>query len=169
MCSIICGISQGSILRPLLFLIHVNDLHKASSILKPVMFADDTNLFLSNKDINKLFNDMNIELQKMSIWFKANKLSLNLAKTKLTLFHTQKKKHLIANDLPMGYINNFEVVRESVIKFLGIFIDKNLTWKYHIEHVCNKVSKSIGIMYKSRNILSKRLLKQLYFSFIRSY
>ena len=91
------------------------------------MFADDTNLFLSNKDINKLFNDMNVELQNMSIWFKANKLSLNLTKTKWTLFHSQKKKRLIANDLPILYIDDFEIVRERVTKFLGIFIDKTLT------------------------------------------
>ena len=69
----------------------------------------------------------------------------------------------------MLYIDNFEIVRESVTKFLGIFFDENLTWKYHIEHVCNKASKSIGIMSKSRNILSKRLMKQLHFSFIHSY
>ena len=56
------------------------------------MFADDTNLFLSNKDINKLSNDINVELQKMSIWFKENKLSPNLTKTKRSLFPTQKKK-----------------------------------------------------------------------------
>ena len=167
MCSIIPGIPQGSILGPLLFFIYVNDLHKVSSILKPVMFADDTNLFLSNKDINKLFNDLNVELQKISIWFKASKLSLNLTKAKWTLFCSQKKKRLIANDLHMLYIDNFEIVRGT--KFLGIFIDENLTWKYHIEHVCNKVSKSIAIMYKSRNILSKRLMNQLYFSFIHSY
>ena len=135
MCSIICGIPQGSILGLLLFLIYIYDLHKASSISKPVMFADDTNLFSSNKDINKLFNDMN----KMSIWFKANKLSLNLTKTKLTLFLSQKKNRLIANDLPMLYIDNFEIVRESITKVLGIFIDENVTWKYHIENVCNKV------------------------------
>ena len=112
---------------------------------------------------------MNVGLLKMSIWFKANKLSLNLTKTKWTLFHSQKKKRLITNGLPMLYIDNFEIVRESITKFLGIFIDGNLTWKNHIEHVCTKVSKSIRIMYKSRNILSKRLMKQLYFSFIYSY
>ena len=112
---------------------------------------------------------MNVELQKMSIWFKANKLSLNLTKTNRTLFHSQKKKRLIANDLPMIYIDDFEIVRESVTKFLGIFIDGNLTCKYYIEHVCNKVSKSIVIMYKSRNILSKRLVKLMYYSFIHSY
>ena len=65
MCSIICGVPQVSIFGPLLILINVNDLHKASTILKPVMFADDTKLFLSNKDINKLFNDMNGELQEL--------------------------------------------------------------------------------------------------------
>ena len=168
MCSICC-VPQGSILGPLLFLTCINDLHKASSVLKLVMFADDTNLFLSNKDINKLFNDMNVELQKMSIWFKTNKLSLNSNKTKWTLFHSQKKKRLIANDLPILYINNFEIVKESITKFLGIFTDENLIWKYHTEHVSNKVSKNIGIMYKSKNILSQRLMKQLYFSFIHNY
>ena len=130
------------------------------------MFGDNTNLFLSNKDINKLFNDMNFELQKVSIWFKANKLSQNLTKTKWTLFHSQKKKRLIANDIPILYIDNFEIIMEIVTKFLGIYLDENLTWKCHIEYVCNKVSKSTRIMNKSTNILSKRLMQQLYFLFI---
>ena len=125
------------------------------------MSADDTNLFLSNEYIYKLFNNMSFELQKISNWFKTNKLSLNLTYAKWTLFQSQNKKRLIADNLPILYIDNFEIVKESVTKFLGIFIDENLTWKYHIEYVCNKVSKSIGITYKSRNILSERLMKQL--------
>ena len=84
MCSIIYGVPQSSIIKPLLFLIY--DLHKASSVIKPVIFADDANLFLFNKDSKKLFNDVNSEPQKMSIWFKANKLYLNLTKAKWTLF-----------------------------------------------------------------------------------
>ena len=97
------------------------------------------------------------------------RLSLNLTKTKWTLFHSQKRKCLIAHYLPILYIDNFEIVRESVTKFFGIFIDENWIWKYHIEHVCNKFSNSTGIMYKSRNTLGKMLMKQLYFSFIHSY
>ena len=84
-------------------------------------------------------------------------------------FLLTKEKSLIANNLPILYIDSFEIVGESLSKFLSIFTDESLTWKGHIEDSCNKISKSVGIMYKSRNINSKRLMKQLYFSFIHSY
>ena len=80
--TVTCGGPQGSISWPLFFLLYVNDLHNASNILNPIMFAEDTNLFFSHSDINVLFEKMNKELPNVSNWFNANKLSLSVIKTK---------------------------------------------------------------------------------------
>ena len=133
------------------------------------MFADDTNIFFSDKCILQLFSNMNRELKKVSLWFRSNKLSLNVEKTKFSLFHPSRKKSAIPDVLPVLKIDNYNINRDNVTKFLGILIDENLTWKPQIANTLMKVSKSIGILYKSRNTLNKHLLKQLYFSFIHSY
>ena len=81
--TITCGVPQGSILGPLLFLIFVNDLHKVAKYLDPIMFADDTNLFYSPKNITTLFQIVNSESKVVNEWFPANKLSLNAKKNKI--------------------------------------------------------------------------------------
>ena len=105
MANITCGVPQGSILGPLLFLIYVNDLNKASKILNPIMFADDTNLFFSNHDIKTLFQIVNQELRNIHEWFNANKLSLNTGKTKYIFFHKLCKVDYIPLKLPELKIN----------------------------------------------------------------
>ena len=164
-----CGVPQGSILGPLLFLLYVNNLYLASNILEPIMFADDTNLFYSHKNIKTLFNTVNLELKKLNEWFKANKLSLNADKTKYTFFHKLSKRDNIPLKLPHLLINDTIIKRENAIKFLGVIIDENLTWKNHITTIENKISKNIGVLYKSKFLLNKTCLKHVYFSFIHSY
>ena len=107
-----CGVPQGSILGPLLFLVCINDLPNASRLLDPIMFADDTNLFFNHKDIKHLFTVENNELVNIKDWFTANKLSLNVEKTKYSFFHKPSKKDDIPLRLPKLIINNYEIQRE---------------------------------------------------------
>ena len=91
------------------------------------MFADDTNLFFPYSDVNILFEKNNKELKNVSNWFNANKLSLNVKKTKYSFFHKSSKKDNIPLRLPNLNINEFTVECQSSIKFLEVWIDENLT------------------------------------------
>ena len=109
------------------------------------MLTDDTYLFLSHSDINVLLEKMSKELANVSDWFNANKLSLNVKKTKYSFFHKSSKTDNIPLQLPNLNINGSTVESESPIKFLGVWIDENLTWRDHIHTVENKIAKNIGL------------------------
>ena len=84
-------------------------------------------------------------------------------------FILSQKDSFLPQTLPNLLIEDVHIKREHVTKFLGVFIDENLSWKQHIDILSSKISKSIGILYESRDVLSKQYLNQLYFSFIHSY
>ena len=151
---IICGVPQGSILGTLHFLIYVNDLYLTSNILEPIMFAGDTSLFYSDKNIKTLFNTVNLELNKLSEWFK---IITKCRKNQLYFFFQKlSKRDSIPLKLPHLLINDTIIQRENSIKFLGvIIIDENLTWKNHITSIENKISKNIDVLYKSKFLLNK--------------
>ena len=155
--NICCGVPQSSILGPLLFLLYVNDLHN-SSALDPIMFADDTNLFYEHKDLNTLFSLVNQELQKNNEWFEANKLSLNIGKRKYFFFHKPSRKDYLLPLLPRLLIKKHKVERVKSIKFLGVLLDENLSWKDPIKYIENKVAKNIGLLYRAKLFLDKTSL-----------
>ena len=135
------------------------------------MFADDTNLFYSHNDVKELFQTMNAELSlnDLNDWFCANKLSLNTDKTKYVLFHKAKSRDNLPLVLPDLCINNAKTKRENSLKFLGVMIDENLTWKTDVELVENKVSKSIGILFKASCFLNANCLRGIYFALVHPY
>ena len=126
-------------------------------------------LTFDHKDIKHLFTVLNNELVNIKDWFTANKLSLNVEKTKYSFFHKASKKDDILLRPPKLIINNYEIQRKECIKFLGFLLDQHLTWKEYINLTENKIAKNIGILYKARPYLDKKALLCLYYSYIHSY
>ena len=133
------------------------------------MFADDTNFFFEYSNINTVFKTVNDELIKINKWFSVNKLSLNVGKTKFSLFHKSGKKYSIPSHLPTLKIINHDIERFNTMKFLGVLLDDNLSWKEQIKYLENKITKNIGLIYRAKPFLDKESLLALYYSYIHSY
>ena len=112
-----CGVPQGSILGPLLFLIYVNDFSSCITKGKTIMFADNTNLFFSKNCYERVLQIANAELKRVDTWLTANKLSLNIDKTNYIVFRTPRSK---LPDQHTLQLRKKDIKRVASLKILGI-------------------------------------------------
>ena len=161
-----CGVPQGSILGPLLFLIYLNDLPYSSNILNFRLFADDTKIFFSSPNLTDIQDNINAELPYVTNWLYTNKLSLNVDKTKFVLFKSPTKREAI--DLHVVLANSI-IKRENSKKHLGIVFDSDMSWKTQCMNVTLKISKAIGILFKMKNYINVTILRSIYFAIVHSH
>ena len=160
------GVPQGSILGPLLFLLYVNDLHNSSSLLSFLLFADDTTIIYSNPSYDSFIRTLNIELIKVSSWFKSNKLSLNASKTKCMFFSKSNKSSVSPSAIS---IDGVPIINVHSTKFLGVILNDRLDWSDHISSVSKTISRNTGVLSKLRTFLPPPTLFILYNTLILPY
>ena len=160
-----CGVPQGSCLGPLLFLIYINDLPFSLKKGKVTMYADDTSISYSSKNMEDINQTLSSELGHLKQWLQGNKLSLNVLKTQALVVGSKPNiKKITENvvDTPQFLIGDAQVENVDQTKYLGVIIDKNLNWAEHIKSVRTKVSRGIGFLKYSRKFLPRNTLSKMY-------
>jgi hypothetical protein len=157
------GVPQGSNLGPLLFLLYINDLPQATS-QKCLLFADDTTLIVKETVKNMYESDINKALADVSTWTDHNNLNINIDKTSFIQFHSYKSNPI---DLIVN-LNNTPISETHVAKFLGLFIDKHLNWKYHIDSVCSKLARFVFALRRLKNSVSTQAALTAYHGYVSS-
>ena len=159
--TITCGVPQGSVLGPLLFLIYINDKFLATLKVSFHLFADDTCIFHSNKNYKKLEHEITTSLDNIANWLKANKLMINVKK----LFKVGNRQS--ADETMKVYIQNQILEPKDKAKYLGVYTDKQLSLDRHIEHINSKLNRGKGILRKLRCYLQQDSLRSIYNSFLK--
>jgi hypothetical protein len=176
------------VLGPILFLCYINDIFNASS-LATFLFADDTTCLAENSNLNDLINHVNAELNKLAVWFKANKMAVNVSKTNYIIFHNRGKRIDLngcdvvfnSNDIDSPIHdpalvqkierihNKHEDPKMQSFKLLGVYLDEFLTLNKHVDHIAAKLARALYLLNRIKYFVSMNSLRKLYFSLFHSH
>ena len=153
---IICGVPQGSILGPLMFLIYINDLTTCIKHSQCRLFADDTVLYVSCGSSSEAKVNLQADLDNLSQWCQKNQLTINTIKTKGMSFGN---KRLLDRDLPLDLkLNGVSLMNVQNYKYLGIILDPNLSFAKHIANLVSVVNFKAYSFTKFRHMLYKSMI-----------
>ena len=158
------GTPQGSCLGPLIFLIFTNDLHRHLVYSSSILFADDTTLYKTHRNLVYLKWCLEDDLNTLSDWFAANKLTLNLDKTVCMLF---QKNNM--NDEIVLKVNDMTIRNQTETKFLGMWLDQSLNWHSHIQKLILKIKRNKYLLNNGKHLMDHNTKRLVYYSHIASH
>lgn len=160
------GVPQGSILGPLLFLIYINDIGNCLEFCQIRMFADDTLIFVAEDNIDEAIVKINTDLDSLYHKICMNKLKLNIRKTKVLIIDNKNSLNKYESNIK---INNVNLDIVDHVKYLGVIIDENLSFKNHLSYISGKIGSKINVLSRLRNELNCQQKITIYKSIIEPH
>ena len=160
-----CGVPQGSILGPLLFLIYINDMNISLSC-RLSLYADDSALLFSHRDARVIADRLSIELSSCKKWLVDNRLSLHVGKTESLLFGS--KRRLKGVDFRV-FCDGTPVERKFAVKYLGVHLDDNVNGSVHAGNLLKVCAGRLAFLYRQSSLLDKKCRQTLCSTLIQPY
>ena len=160
------GVPQGSVLGPILFSIYINDLplHISSSC---ELFADDTTVHNTGKDVVSVCNTLQLDLDKLVVWTEFNHMALHPQKSKAMFVTTRQKRQNFKTKSTGLKIHDNILEEVNSYKLLGLVIDNNLCWLNHISTLSKKISKKVFQLNRIKHFLDQHTRKLFFYAYIK--
>ena len=161
-----CGVPQGSVLGPLLFILYINDLANCCTAGQIRIFADDTAVYFACSNISQFIQTASAIMKQLDKWFTSNLLTLNTDKSYYCIFRTTQN-HMLALPNEIEF-NNKSIKRAKRIKYLGITLDEFLDWNEHITNIKKSLISLFSVFYNIRRYLTVEHIRVIYYTMIYS-